>query len=56
MIEDQLIDEIREVRKKISNQFNNNPKLLVNYYIEMQKKRKSNLVVTDSGKTDSNLS
>lgn len=40
MIEDTLIDEIREVRKRISNEFNNDPKLLVNHYIEMQNEQK----------------
>ena len=56
MIEDQLIDEIREVRKRISNKFNNDPKLLVNYYIEMQKKRKEQIIESGSGKMDINLS
>ena len=55
MIEDQLIDEIRKVRKKFSNQFNNNPKLLVNYYIEMQNERKKKLNHEDIDKADTLL-
>ena len=40
MIEDTLIDEIREVRKRISNEFNNDPHLLINHYIDMQNEQK----------------
>jgi hypothetical protein len=38
MIDDHIIDEIRDARKKISEKCNHNPKLLIEYYIEFQKK------------------
>ena len=39
MKENETIKKIRETRKKISARFNHNPKQLVDYYKEKQKKR-----------------
>jgi hypothetical protein len=39
MKENEAIKEIREIRKKISARFDHDPKKLVEYYKEKQKKR-----------------
>ena len=36
MIEDNLIDDLREVRISISNEFENNTELLIEHYIAIQ--------------------
>ncbi len=36
---DPPVDEIREIRRKISAEVDHDPQRLVEYYIEMQKKR-----------------
>lgn len=46
-MEDQLIDEIREIRIKISNKFNNDPESLINYYIEKQKEHEGRFLNQD---------
>jgi hypothetical protein len=41
---DPVIDEIREVRHRISAQFDHDPKRLVAYYMELQEKYKERLL------------
>ncbi|HMV48108.1 MAG TPA: hypothetical protein PKC13_06855 [Blastocatellia bacterium] len=41
---DPVIDEIREVRRRISERFDHDPEKLVAYYIEMQKQHESRLM------------
>jgi len=36
--EDSTIAQIREIRHQISQQFNHDPKKIIEYYIELQKK------------------
>jgi len=45
---DPVIDEIREVRHRISAQFDHNPSKLVAHYMEMQKQYKDRLVKTET--------
>ena len=41
---DPPIDEIREIRHQISHKFNNDPKKIVEYYIQFQKKYQDRLI------------
>ena len=41
---DLTITQIREIRHQISERFNHDPKKIVEYYIEMQKKYKDRLL------------
>jgi hypothetical protein len=41
---DPLIDEVREVRRRISERFGNDPRRLVEHYIELQKQYESRLI------------
>jgi hypothetical protein len=43
---DPPIDEIREIRKRISAQFNNDPDALVAYYMKLQEQYKDRLLDT----------
>lgn len=43
---DPVIDEIREVRHRISARFDHDPARLVAYYIELQKQYRNRLVAT----------
>ena len=43
---DPLVDEIREIRARISAQFDNDPIKLVAYYIKMQESYKDRLIST----------
>jgi hypothetical protein len=42
---DPVIDEVREVRRRISAQFDHDPKKLVEHYIELQKRYAERLLV-----------
>ncbi len=46
---DPVIDEVREVRHRISARFDHDPEKLVAYYIEMQKRHQERLV--EAGKS-----
>ncbi len=41
---DPVIDEIREVRHRISEQFNHDPARMVAYYIELQERHRERLI------------
>ena len=41
---DPVIDEIREVRRRISARFDHDPAKLVAHYMELQKQRKDRLI------------
>jgi hypothetical protein len=41
---DPVVDEVREMRHRISARFNHDPAKLVAYYVELQKKYQSKLV------------
>lgn len=43
---DPVIDEVREVRHRISEQFGHNPAKLVTHYMQMQEKYKDRLIVS----------
>ncbi len=47
---DPVIDEIREVRHRISARFDHDPKRLVAYYMELQKSYQDRLISTDDPK------
>jgi hypothetical protein len=44
---DPVIDEIREIRHRISARFDHDPAKLVAYYMEMQKQYQDRLLKTD---------
>jgi hypothetical protein len=44
MSSDPVIDEIRAVRHRISEQFGHDPKKLVEYYIKLQERHRDRLV------------
>jgi hypothetical protein len=44
---DPVIDEIREVRHRISTRFEHDPARLVAYYMELQKQYQDRLIETD---------
>jgi hypothetical protein len=43
---DPVIDEVRDVRHRISERFNHDPNRLVAYYIELQKQYQDRLIST----------
>jgi hypothetical protein len=52
MQEDQAIAEIREVRRRISEECNHDPRTLITYYKELQLRHKERLLRRDEGKED----
>lgn len=46
--DDPTIKRIRDARHRISENFNHDPKKIIEYYIEMQKKHKERLLDTKS--------
>lgn len=44
---DPVIDEIREIRHRISERFDHDPSKLVAYYMEMQQQYKDRLIETE---------
>lgn len=46
---DPVIDEIREVRHRISARFDHDPPRLVAYYMELQKRYQDRLIHTEEG-------
>ena len=46
---DPVIDEIREVRHRISARFDHDPSRLVAYYMELQKRYQDRLIHTELG-------
>ena len=43
-LNDPVIDEIREVRRRISARFDHDPAQLVHFYLEMQKQHQDRLI------------
>lgn len=52
---DPVIDEIREVRRRISARFDHNPSKLVAHYMEMQKQRQDRLVKAEKSSDHADL-
>ena len=52
MQEDQAIAEIREVRRRISEACNHDPRKLITYYKELQLRHKERLLRPDEGKEE----
>ena len=52
---DPVIDEIREVRHRISARFHHDPELLVAYYMKLQDQYRERLVVTHEASTGAEL-
>lgn len=50
---DPVIDEIREIRHRISAQFDHDPVRLVAHYMELQKQHADRLISTEPGPTSS---
>lgn len=55
MKSDKAIEEIRTVRKKISAEFDNDPKKLIEHYIELQDQYKERLVKKPAPKKEGDL-
>ena len=53
---DPVIDEVREVRHRISARFHHDPVLLVAYYMELQDQYRERLVVTHEASIAAGLS
>ena len=53
---DPVIDEVREVRHRISARFHHDPTLLVAYYMEFQDQYRERLVVAHEASTAAKLS
>ena len=53
---DPVIDEVREIRHRISARFHHDPALLVAYYTELQDQYRERLVVTHEASTAVELS
>ena len=49
---DPVIDEIREVRHRISERFGHDPERLVAYYMEMQEQYRDRLIRAPQERTD----
>lgn len=47
LAEDPVIDEIREIRHRISASFDHDPSQLVAYYMELQKRYRDRLIHTE---------
>ena len=52
---DPVIDEIREVRRRISARFDDDPERLVAYYMELQKQYGDRLLSSDQRLQDAEL-
>jgi len=52
MQEDEAISEIREVRRRISEECDHDPRKLITYYKELQIRHKERLVRRDEGKEE----
>jgi len=52
MQEDKAIDEIREVRRRISEEFDHDPRRLVAYYKELQRRHKDRILRREEGKEE----
>jgi hypothetical protein len=52
MQEDQAIAEIREVRRRISEECDHDPRKLITYYKELQLRHKERLLRPDQGKKE----
>ena len=52
---DPVIDEIREVRRRISARFDDDPERLVAYYIEIQKQYADRLLDSERSRQDAEL-
>ncbi len=52
MKSDKAIEEIRKVRKEISAEFDNDPKKLIEHYIELQDQYKERLVKKQKSKKE----
>ena len=52
MQEDQAIAEIREVRRRISEECDHDPRKLITYYKKLQLRHKERLVRPDEGKEE----
>jgi len=52
MQEDQAIAEIREVRRRISEECNHDPRKLITYYKELQLRHKGRLLRLEEGKDE----
>jgi hypothetical protein len=52
---DPVIDEVREVRHRISARFHHDPALLVAYYMELQDQYRERLVITHEASTAAEL-
>ena len=52
-LNDPVIDEIREVRHRISARFDHDPAKLVTFYIEMQKQYQNRLIKTANSSENS---
>ena len=48
---DPVIDEVREVRKRISKEFGNDPDKLVAHYMQLQEQYRSRLINAENGKS-----
>jgi hypothetical protein len=51
---DPVVDEIREVRRRISQQVNHHPQKLVAHYLEVQKQYRERLLQTNEGRDRKN--
>jgi hypothetical protein len=47
MHEDPAISRVREVRQRISREFDNDPKKLVEYYMQLQERHKDRILDSD---------
>jgi hypothetical protein len=52
---DPVIDEVREVRHRISARFHHDPARLVAYYIKLQEQYRERLIVTNEAPTPAQL-
>ena len=52
MQEDQAIAEIREVRRRISEECDHDPRKLITYYKELQLRHQDRLLPTDEGQEE----
>ena len=53
---DPVIDEVREVRQRISARFQHDPALLVAYYMKLQEQYRDRLIVTHEALAPAELS
>ncbi len=50
MKHDPTIDEIRKIRQEISRRFGNDPKRIIEYYIQLQKERPNRLIFSSNAR------